>query len=220
MSAGTPAPRPVIPAAVALGTVAILSFFLKTTANFWGGRALAVNAPSLGWLADLCLPSMLVSLALYLLIRPERPLARPVAGTNWPRVRRTGGIWLLCWLTASAATAFHAGHWIHYSQGLVDSLAFVVFAPLGEELVFRGAVFELAARTWPAAGKARPIIFSAVFFALHHFQMHHYQPTPAALSQVAFTFPMGLVFGYLRSESQSLWPAYGLHLLTNLPGIF
>jgi len=44
--------------------------------------------------------------------------------------------------------------------------------------------------------------------------------TGAALGQVAFAFPMGLVFGSLRRGSQSIWPGLGLHFLTNLPGAF
>jgi membrane protease YdiL (CAAX protease family) len=59
---------------------------------------------------------------------------------------------------------------------------------------------------------------TTVPFALQHFQFHPYHLTPAALLQVGFTVPMGLVFGRLRQESGSLWPGLAVHVLTNLPG--
>jgi membrane protease YdiL (CAAX protease family) len=47
---------------------------------------------------------------------------------------------------------------------------------------------------------------------------HQSHLTPAAVIQVAFTIPMGIIFGRLRQEPGSLWPGLALHVVTNLPG--
>jgi len=52
------------------------------------------------------------------------------------------------------------------------------------------------------------------------FRLHGYHADRDVLTQVAFTFPMGLVFGTLRRRSQSIWPSYILPMMRNLPGAF
>jgi membrane protease YdiL (CAAX protease family) len=85
--------------------------------------------------------------------------------------------------------------------------------------MFRGTLFELAERSFPG-NEGAPVWITSVFFSLQHFQLHGYRADRAALTQVAFTFPMGLVFATLRRRSQSLWPAFVVHILTNLPSAF
>ncbi len=128
--------------------------------------------------------------------------------------------WLLAWLAASALAALVTGHWIRYTSGTLAIVCFVLVGPLQEELLFRGALFELAERGWPAGGPWVPVLLTTVPFALQHFQFHQYRLTADALIQVGFTVPMGIVFGRLRQESGSLWPGLAVHVLTNLPGAF
>jgi membrane protease YdiL (CAAX protease family) len=201
--------------------IAIAALGLITTANrigAWSLRALA--APALLWLASLCLPSLLVCSLLYLSVRPAHPFGLPQRGAPWGRLVRLGGAWLGLWLAGSAVAALLVGHWSRYTSGLSALLCFVVIAPLQEELLYRGALFELAERGWPTARRWSPIVATTVPFALQHFQFHGYQFSSAALLQVAFTLPMGLVFGRLRQGSASIWPGVAVHALTNLSGAF
>jgi membrane protease YdiL (CAAX protease family) len=171
------------------------------------------------WIADSCLASALVCVAIYVAIRPERPFAVPLKSTNWGRVRRISVIWLALWVGTSALAALEHGHWVRYrlAETFPELIAFVAIGPFQEEVLFRGSIFELAQRsgftgTWP------PVLVSTVFFSLHHFQLHNYAINSASLLQVGFTIPMGVVFGLLRAESASLWPSLAVHILTNLPG--
>ena len=137
-------------------------------------------------------------------------------GTPWVRVLRVSVVWLGLWLLGRSLVAVAEGRWPAYAHGPAAVAAFLLVAPLGEELLFRGAIFELVQRGWPGK-KLLPVTLSAVFFSVHHFELHRFQIDSASLSQVAFTLPMGLVFGALLLWTGSLWPAFGLHVLTNLP---
>lgn len=198
--------------------LAVISFGLVTTVNRAAGR-LFFKWP---WLPDTCIASFFVCLAIYLGIRPTRPFAAPSPTTNWLRIWRVAIVWLGIWFLASAVMALAAGHWVRYgpSYGTPQRVGFLAFGPLQEELLFRGAIYELAERRWPGRGAWIPILVTAGLFSLHHLQPHHYPLTKGALLQMAFTFPMGVVFGILRAESQSIWPGLEAHLFTNLPGAF
>src|SRR5262245_22599039 len=130
--------------------LALAALGLITSANRLGGRGLqAIGAGDLVWLAELCFPSFLVCLALYLWSRPARPLALPRPDTDRRLVLRLGGTWLLIWVAGSAIAAFVAGHWIRYTTGRLAILCFVVVGPLQEELLFPGVRFEVVAGAVP-----------------------------------------------------------------------
>ncbi len=203
-----------------LALVCLLSLALVTTTNNAWYSAAQRFAPPVAWLAATCIASLLVCALIYVSIRPARPFAMPRPVTDWRRVFRVSGIWLAVWLSASAAVAAKAGYWTAYAHGAAALVAFLIFGPLQEELLFRGAMFELVQRVFPSSRAFLPILISSFFFSLHHFELHHYRATSAALLQVGFTLPMGIVFGTLRAESGSLWPALVLHFFTNLPGCF
>jgi membrane protease YdiL (CAAX protease family) len=198
---------------LALFVLAPASLVLTTTANRAAGTWLLALAPGWAWIADACIPSTLVCLGAYLAIRPKRPFGRPLPETPWPRLLRLGAIYLVVWLACCAIQAWRIGYWPAYTKGWASVLGFVLVAPIGEEMLFRGALYELVEREWPRAA----LFVSTLFFSLHHFELHGFRATNAALSQVGFTFVMGWVFGRFRRESGSLWPGLGLHVLTNLP---
>jgi membrane protease YdiL (CAAX protease family) len=205
--------------AALLVPIGAVSVVLTTATNRAGGALLGHVVPSVSWLADACVPVLCASALLYALVRPARPLAAPLPNTNWSLIRRLGMWTLGIWLAGSALVAFHVGHWVTYTNGLASVIGFVLVAPLAEELLFRGAIFELAERAWPL-NPAAPIWMSSVLFSLHHLDLHGFQLTRAALGQVAFTLPLGLAFAALRQRSGSLWPGLGLHVLVNLPGAY
>ena len=199
----------------AWGLVAIGSASLVVTlaVNGLAGRLLPLP---LRWLADACVPSLLASLALYLLVFPARPLAWAVPGTPWRRLLRLSSLWLLIWLLGSVLYAAALGNWHFYTRGYAALICFALVGPLAEELLFRGAIFELAERTFGLATMA-PLITSTLLFSLYHLQLHHFQITPFVMAQLAFTLPMGWVFARLRALSSSIWPGFVLHVFTNLP---
>ena len=84
-------------------------------------------------------------------------------------------------------------------------LAFVhhcVAAPVVEELVFRGAVQQLAR----PLGRWQAVLLQAVLFAVQH-------SSPAGM---AWALGCGLVLGALREHTGRVWPGVVLHTLNNL----
>jgi membrane protease YdiL (CAAX protease family) len=136
----------------------------------------------------------------------------------WKQIGRISALWLAVWMTGSIVAAIISGGWVTYAKGSAPVLAFLFCAPIGEELFFRDVIFELCERALPRWSSA-PILLSTVLFSLHHFQFHQFH-FASAIGQVAYSFPMGLVFANLRRNSQSVWPGVGLHFSTNLSGVF
>lgn len=98
-------------------------------------------------------------------------------------------------------------------------MAFVITGPLNEELLFRGVLFELLQRRFPLSDRPA-ILVSSLLFSIHHLQLHGFRVTRFVLLQLAFTFLMGWVLARLRQKSDSIWPGYAVHVLTNLPHAF
>ena len=84
-------------------------------------------------------------------------------------------------------------------------IAFVVFAPLGEEIVFRGFLF----RGWVRSPRdlAPAIVVIAVLWSALHFQYQWFE--------VAQVFTIGLLFGWLRWRSGSTLLTFLLHAFMN-----
>lgn len=196
----------------------VISLRLTTTINSEAIVLLRQAAPGATWIGYAAIPSCLAALLIYLAIRPQRPLAWAAAGTDWPSVIRLSLLWLTIWIGLSVGVPYALGRLTPYATAAVDVAAFIVFGALGEELLFRGAIFEVAQRALPTSPHA-PLLISTLAFSLHHFELHADPLSAAALGQVAFTVPMGLVFARIRQQSQSLWPGFLVHVLTNLPGL-
>lgn len=90
-----------------------------------------------------------------------------------------------------------------YFSLVATILCIAVFIPILEELMFRGFVLDLAGEAY---GKWTSIFISAIFFALIH---------PLYILTVLNAFWAGLVYGYLRIRTNSLWPSIILHSLWN-----
>lgn len=81
-------------------------------------------------------------------------------------------------------------------------IAFVIGAPVTEELYFRGL---LLGRIAPVLGSTAAVIATSGFFALAHFQ-------PAAFPVI---FAIGAIFALLRLKTDSIWPPMGVHAINN-----
>ncbi len=205
---------------VTLAALCAISLVFTTSINRAAGAWLGLIAP--GWsgrASETCVASCAAAVAVYLIVRPRLPFARPNPATPWPGLVRLGGWWLLVWLAASTLNAFARGGWYAYTHGAAALTGFLLFGPLGEELLFRGAIFELAERVF-GRRRSAALVVSTIFFSAHHLQLHGYRLSAAALAQMGFTLPMGWVFGTFRRSSGSLWPGLALHMMTNLPGAF
>ncbi len=203
---------------LALGAVALASLGLVTTVN----RFALTLVPGAPWLPDTCAASLIACVAIYFAIRPAHPFARPSRDTRWPRIARVAGVSLVVWLAGSVVASMASGHWVRYrlANSPEQLVGFLLLGPLQEEILFRGAIYELAERNRLGVGPWPPILVATTSFALHHLQLHGFALSRAALGQVGFAVPMGIAFGLLRAESRSLWPGLALHVLTNVPGAF
>jgi len=90
------------------------------------------------------------------------------------------------------------------ADALVSIFVIAVLPGLCEELVMRGVLLPSLARAWKGSVVA-PIAITAVLFALMHFDGLRF----------AFTLSLGLVFGWLRLATGSLWPSVVAHLTLN-----
>ena len=196
--------------------IGVASLVVTLASNGLAGQALPSQQR---WLAGACVPSLLAAIFIYLLAAPARPFAWAWSDTPWRRLIRLSALWLSVWLAGLVLYAVAHGKWFAYTHGAASLLCFGLIGPLGEELLFRGAIFELAQRTFIRSALA-PLLISTLLFSLYHLQLHHFRVTPFVLMQMAFTLPMGLVFARVRALSGSIWPAFGLHVLTNLPSCF
>jgi len=99
--------------------------------------------------------------------------------------------------------------------GLLSQLATSIAAAVGEELVFRGAIFRIAEER---LGTAAALIISSVLFGLAHAA----NPSATPVSTVAIALEAGALLGMAYSASRGLWLPIGLHLGWNFAegGIF
>ena len=85
-------------------------------------------------------------------------------------------------------------------------LAVVVAAPLGEETLFRGFLFKGILHS--RLGGAGAVLLTALIWALLHRQYD--------LFDMANVFAAGLLFGYARLRTNSIYPCLLMHALMNL----
>ena len=202
-----------------LAALVLCSLFLTARVNHLAGWSLDLVAPRVAWIATTAFPSCLAIACLYAVFGSP-------AALQWPRPneldrRRAIAIsatWLVLWIVGLVIGAMLAGHWIVYARAWPAIVAFLVFGPLGEELLFRGLLYEKARSIWGTT-PVPAICLSAAAFSLHHTQLQA-APHGLALAQVLFTLPMGIVFAMLRERTRSVWPSFLVHIATNLPATF
>lgn len=85
---------------------------------------------------------------------------------------------------------------------ILVGIAFVIGAPVTEELYFRGL---LLGRIAPVLGSTAAVIATSGFFALAHFQ-------PAAFPVI---LAIGAIFALLRLKTDSIWPPMVVHAINN-----
>ena len=100
---------------------------------------------------------------------------------------------------------------------LLDLVAAVLIAPIGDELFFRGFVTTAWSRM---LGTNPAIVRGAVFFAFAHIltllATDFGNGAATALSQFIALLPAGLALGWVFLSRRSLYAAIGLHAVVNL----
>lgn len=101
-------------------------------------------------------------------------------------------------------TGLHFGYQFSFS---------IPFAPLYEELLFRGLIFSwLLTQT----SLARAIIFSSVLFGLWHSKNALWIPFDSVLRQVVYAMMIAVPLSYITAKTEWLFPAIVLHYINNI----
>jgi sodium transport system permease protein len=91
---------------------------------------------------------------------------------------------------------------------IITILSIAVITPIGEEIAFRGylfAAFQSKNKPW------RVVFISAALFA----SFHVVSPGVLSFERFAPSFFLGLILGYVRYKSGSIWPSIAIHMIHN-----
>lgn len=131
-----------------------------------------------------------------------------------------GGIVLGALLFSVVFTFLALGGYVQQQKfggfiGLPSQLAATFAAAIGEELVFRGAIFRIADER---LGTAAALLVSSILFGL----LHAANPGATLLSTAAIAIEAGALLGVAYAASRSLWLPIGLHFGWNFTegGVF
>ncbi len=174
---------------------------------------LARAAPAWKLIPALRLTS-LIACAVLCSVFGRHSMRAPVPATPW----RIVTIATVSWLCGSILALFVFHVWTPLLPTWIDVGSFLVTGLLGEELLFRGAVFALAERIFGPTGRLplAAIGISAVTYGIQHLGYHGWHFSGAALTQVGYTTAFGVLLGLLRGWSGSLWVPAAVHFLNNL----
>ncbi|WP_199100864.1 CPBP family intramembrane glutamic endopeptidase [Dyella sp. ASV21] len=168
------------------------SLILYLARRYWPALWSLPQPPGLGF----CTPRPLILLALALVLGAMMPLV---------------GGWLTQWLARGHAVSQdikQLGAHTPLSLRMPLALLVVTLGPLVEELLFRGVLLSAVARY---VGSGWSVLITAALFAVVHL------PDLAflwyALPNLAV---LGLLLGWLRVQSGSIWPAVLAHGMNNL----
>jgi membrane protease YdiL (CAAX protease family) len=130
----------------------------------------------------------------------------------WPsRASIAGALAMLLLLCLSLANGYPSNTGAGLPAWVLVSEFFAVL--IGEEALFRGAMFDLVRRIAPSRAWA-PVVLTGLVFAAYHYQFH-----PAQWGFLVYTALLGLVAGSMRRSSGSLAPSAVLHGINNLIAI-
>jgi membrane protease YdiL (CAAX protease family) len=91
-------------------------------------------------------------------------------------------------------------------SSLLSFVAIVIVAPISEELIFRGVIFEKCKKVMPLLAAN---ILQAVLFGVMHFN----------IIQGLYAFVLGIFLGVVCTKRKSIVSAIALHMVFNLSGV-
>ena len=111
---------------------------------------------------------------------------------------------LVAWLSPAAMDSFDSIMGAALSGSLVISfLTMVILAPVAEECLLRGIVFQMLSKRFTAIPA---VVLSALFFSLYHLN----------IMQALYVLPLGLLLGYTAYKCKSVLPCILIHMVNNL----
>ena len=125
-------------------------------------------------------------------------LAAGVAMSFWATI----AINMIPWPEAMVESYVESSASLTSQQPVIDFLAVVLMAPLVEELLFRGVIYD-ALCVFVPAGAA--VVFQAMLFGSTH----------GTLLWILYSTLIGCVLGYVRKRTDSLWPCILMHSAFN-----
>ena len=203
---------------IAFGLLAILSLGLLSIVDDNAYAFARAHAPALEWIGRFRVASLATCLGLYLTTGPGRSYRLPGRDAQWRVVALIAAFWFV----PDLLMVYVARVPLPVLRAAPDFTAFLLTGLLAEELLFRGAIYQLAERALPrtfvSAGvriPLWPIVVSALLFSVAHLQYYGFAITGPALAQLSYTLIMGLMWAPLRFLTSSIWPAIAFHLVTN-----
>ena len=125
-------------------------------------------------------------------------LAAGVAMSFWATIALN----MIPWPEAMVESYVESSASLTTQQPVIDFLAVVLMAPLVEELLFRGVIYDALCAFVPA-GVA--VVFQAMLFGSTH----------GTLLWILYSSLIGCVLGYVRKRADSLWPCILMHSAFN-----
>ena len=121
-------------------------------------------------------------------------LAAGVAMSFWATI----AINMIPWPEAMVESYVESSASLTSQQPVIDFLAVVLMAPLVEELLFRGVIYDALCAFVPAGAA---VVFQAMLFGSTH----------GTLLWILYSTLIGCVLGYVRKRTNSLWPCILMH---------
>jgi len=174
-----------------------------------GAHAVPLSARPFWWLASKSLyaAAMLWLYSLQVRYFERRPVSELAPRDAAPRV--TGGIVVGFALFSSVLAFLYLGGYVEHVQfgglaGLTTQASASLGAAVGEELLFRGAIFRIT-EEW--LGTTAALIVSAVLFGA----AHGLNSGATVIGVIAIGLEAGVLLGIAYSASRSLWLPIGMH---------
>jgi uncharacterized protein len=172
-------------------------------------HAMPLSARPLGWLAS---KSLYAAAMLWLYSLEVRYFERRPVSELAPRgaaLRVSAGVAVGFVLLSSVLAFLYFSGYVHHAQfdgfaGLPTQAGASLGAAVGEELLFRGAIFRIT-EEW--LGTTAALIISAVLFGAAHGL--NADATPIGI--IAIGLEAGVLLGVAYSASRSLWLPIGMH---------
>lgn len=125
-------------------------------------------------------------------------LAAGVAMSFWATITVNS----IPWPEAMVESYVESSSALTSEKPVIDFLAVVLMAPLVEEMLFRGVIYDALCLVVPAGAA---VVFQAMLFGSTH----------STLLWMLYSGLIGCVLGYVRKRSDSLWPCIVMHSAFN-----
>lgn len=137
------------------------------------------------------------------------------AGASWIIFGTTGTNWFVQHAIALSESLSNLPEQTSLLQLFtIATVPAMLFSPIGEEFLYRGYLQQAFSDRY---GRSAGLWIQATAFALVHMSHYGLQPFEPALLMVFLPSMLaaGLLFGWIRNQSGSLWPAVVSHSIYN-----